>query len=287
LLISGQTHTRIAAAQREQVADLDKFFPNLIEHVGIGYGIPDKFGIEGYESSQRTRAFIHVTLGVVASLMSGLGTLYLFENGFGALNLPCDDAQIGSQNSRGTHPVFLQRMSSFISAVFAKSFTIKNPYSFMTKAQMLATPDMNGFENLFQKSFSCDRYPNYPYKAPQCGLCSSCMIRRMSMYAANRPDEGRNYTVDVFKAKKTEHMREREILAHAKLSVQANALAAHLASEKSWEKLTVMCPDILRAEIELGSPNFQFAVLALLRQHVKEWELFVKAIEPDLLVLAA
>jgi len=39
LLVSGQTHNRIAFGQKGQVAELREHFPQRTEHVGVGYGV--------------------------------------------------------------------------------------------------------------------------------------------------------------------------------------------------------------------------------------------------------
>jgi hypothetical protein len=187
LLVSGQTHPRIATGQQAQVAGLRDHFPGRLEHIGISYGIPDKHGLSGFESSQRTRGFVHIAFGALDALMADNEQLFLFENGFGALNLPCDSAQIGSQSSRGTHPVFLLRMAAFVRAVFERRFLISNPFTFSTKAQMLAAPGMDQFVSLLQKSFSCDRFPNYHHKTPQCGCCASCLVRRLAFCGSGFP----------------------------------------------------------------------------------------------------
>ena len=254
LLVSGRTHNRIAAAQKAQVAELRQHFPQRIEHVGVEYGVLAKHGLTGFEQ------------------------LFLFENGFGALNLPCDAAQLGSQNSRGTHPVFLRRMAAFVGAVFARPFVIANPFTFSTKSQMLAAPGMRRFVSLFQKSFSCDRYPNYPHAAPQCGCCASCLVRRLSFHAADLPDDSANYSTNIFRPRHP--LRESELVALTKLTIQADTLAATLGREEPWADLCETWPDLLRTEIELAAPSFADPTVALLRRHVAEWKSFSDAIDP-------
>jgi 7-cyano-7-deazaguanine synthase in queuosine biosynthesis len=287
LLISGQTNGRIAVGQREQVAELRAHFPQRVDHVGVGYGLPDKTGITGFESSQRTRAFVHVTMGAIAARVAGAEKLMLFENGFGALNLACDSAQIGSQNSRGTHPVFLRRMAEFIAGVFEQPFAVENPYGFATKAEMLLPNADGSFNRLFQKSFSCDRYPNYPHKAPQCGRCASCLVRRMSLHAAGLPDDPSGYTFDIFAGKPFSQLRDVELLAQVKLAVQAEALAERLYADAPWERLTEMWPELLRAETELNRPDFKLAVSTLLKRHVTEWRAFSAAAHSRMISVAA
>ena len=287
LLVSGQTHSRIAAGQESQVAELREQFPSRIEHVGIGYGFPDKqrHELAGFESTQRTRAFMHTALGSVVALMAGNSQLFLFENGFGALNLPCDSAQFGSQNSRGTHPVFLRRMAALVGDVFSQPFVIANPFTLSTKAQMLSAMSVRRFAPLLEKSFSCDRFPNYKHSVPQCGCCPSCLIRRLSFHAAGLPDDSKNYSTDIFNPRRP--LREAEWLSLSKLTVQADSLALYLRAKQPWPALCAKWPDLRRTEIELDSPAFRESVIRLLRHHVDEWRSFSSAIHSDSLALAA
>ena len=285
LLVSGQTHSRIAAGQQAQVAEIRDCFPQRVEHLGIEYGLPDKHGLNGFESSQRTRAFIHTTFGSLAALMAGNQQLLLFENGFGAFNLPCDSAQVGSQNSRGAHPVFLRRMARFVSAVFDRPFVIANPFTFSTKAEMLAAPGMNQFGSLFLRSFSCDRFPNYHHKAPQCGCCASCLVRRLAFHGSGIDDDVTGYTRDIFHPHRPLH--ESELLALTKLSIQATTLAEALRSASPWSALCLRWPDLIRTQIEFGGATFHDMTIDLLRRHVAEWQAFVAALQQPSLAFAA
>ena len=286
LLVSGQTHNRIAAGQQGQANELGRRFQRRVAHAGIRYGLPDKRGMEGFESSQRARAFIHTALGAIAALRAGTDRLFLFENGFGALNLPCDSAQFGSQNSRGTHPIFLRRMSAVVGAVFeAPSFLVSNPFLFLTKAEMLSGPDMRPFEGLLHRSFSCDRFPNYRQKIPQCGRCASCLIRRLAFHESGLDDDPNGYACDVFRAARS--LRESELLALTKLSIQAETLGQSLRGSDPWPGLCARWPDLLRAQSELGRPDFKKQAIGLLRRHVSEWESFSLPLRFHPLALAA
>ena len=287
LLVSGQTHSRITAGQESQVVELREHFPGRIEHVGVGYGFPDKHrhSLDGFESTQRSRAFMHTALGSVVAHMAGNSQLFLFENGFGALNLPCDSAQFGSQNSRGTHPVFLRRMAAFVSAVFEKPFVIANPFIFSTKAQMLDVASVRNYGPLLQKSFSCDRFPNYKHAQSQCGCCPSCLIRRLSFHIAGIADDGGNYSTDIFHARRLLH--EVELLSLSKLTVQADTLTSCLRLNEPWPALCAKWPDLLRTELELSSPGLRDAFINLLRRHSGEWHTFSSTIFSDSLALAA
>jgi len=287
LLVSGQTHARITTGQNSQVAELRRQFPDRIEHLGFSYGFVDKHRhqLTGFESSQRTRAFMHTALGSVAAVMAGNEELFLFENGFGALNLACDSAQVGSQNSRATHPVFLRRMAAFVRAAFSKPFVIANPFTFSTKAQMLLATSIREFAPLLQRSFSCDRFPNYNRIQSQCGCCPSCLIRRLSFHAAQLPDESKNYSMDLFQPSRPLHSAE--LLSLTKLTVQVEALDSCLRLKDPWPALCAKWPILLRTELELDSPVLSEAIVALLRCHSQEWHSFLADIFPHSILLAA
>lgn len=276
LLVSGQTHHRMERAQHLQVSALRDAFPGRVEHCGISYGLPEKLETSGIDSSQRARSFVHVSLGILSAMLAGLRQLFLFENGIGALNLSCDHSQIGSQNSRGTHPVFLLRMSAFASNYFGDRFSVVNPFAFMTKGQMLAASTMSGFEDLLQSSFSCDRFPNYHHRAPQCGHCPSCLIRRLSFQVSGRPDDSGGYSFNIF----SPHLppRDSEIFAFNKLSLQAEAISARVTAKNPWQALSAMWPILILSDGEIANPGFRDAAVDLLRQHSIEWRNFRHAI---------
>jgi Queuosine biosynthesis protein QueC len=287
LLVSGQTHNRITVGQQLLVTGLREGFPGRIEHLGFSYGFPDKRRVElsGLESSQRSRAFIHTALGALAALMAGTSQLFLFENGFGAFNLPCDSAQFGSMNSRGTHPMFLRRMATFVRAVFSQPFVIANPFTFSTKGQMLSATSVQRYTLLLPNSFSCDLFPNYHHRQTQCGTCPSCLVRRLAFHCAGLADDSHNYSTDVFHPRRP--LRASQWLSIAKLSVQAESLAACLRLKEPWPALCAQWPDLLRAEMELPSAGYRDGVIALLSRHVDEWRSFSTRIQSYSLPLAA
>ncbi len=87
-------------------------------------------------SSQRSRGFVFMLLGAVCARLYGQDTLYLYENGTGAINLPFTSSQIGRNQAVSVHPVSLLRMSRLISAVLGEDFSITNPFLTWTKAEM-------------------------------------------------------------------------------------------------------------------------------------------------------
>lgn len=273
VLVSGKTNSRLADGQAGLLCQLRDSFPGRVAPLGVSYGFPDKkrFELGDFEPTQRTRAFVHTAMGAVAAQMARKSELLLFENGFGALNLPCDSSQFGSMNSMGTHPVFLKRMSDFIGALLEETFVISNPCLFSTKGQMLSAPSALMRQKMLRDSFSCDLFPNYHHKERQCGSCPSCLIRRLSFHSADITDQS-DYTTDVFRPKRP--LREVEWTALAKLSRQADTFSSCLDDEDPWKSLCLEWPCLRRAELEMGSSDFSEGVRSLLVRHVAEWRSF-------------
>ena len=161
-----------------------------------GYGLKEKkIPEDKLERSQRSRAFMHITLGAISALQAGTNELYMYENGFGALNLPFDATQLGIETSKAANPVFHRAVEKFIHEVGGKPFRIVNPFLFLTKAQALRHAHAGEFGAHLAKTFSCDRFPDWREDRPQCGTCASCILRRVSLEAAGLAvfDSGSGY----------------------------------------------------------------------------------------------
>src|ERR1017187_8964823 len=67
VFVSGVTHGRMESGQRQQMSSLLRHRSNKnVRHLQIGYGLKDKKVRDNtLEGSQRSRAFMHITLGAV------------------------------------------------------------------------------------------------------------------------------------------------------------------------------------------------------------------------------
>lgn len=277
-LISGQTHIRMMALQQSCVAAVQKRFPHRVSWLPVEYGMKLKLDNSAMETTQRTRAFVHAVMGAVAAMSSRAEELFLFENGIGSFNLPVDYSQLGSQTSRGTHPTFLNRMSTLIEHLFESSFRITNPYIFITKGHMCATPSVRANADLVNLTFSCDRFPNYPRKEDQCGVCSSCLLRRVALHAADIGDPSSLYTIDI-----TAHARLKrnaDEMAFFKTSSQGLEMNSLLQSAEPWNALCVSYP-WLRTSLSDASHHSKHEcdegaarIVSLYQTYWAEWQSF-------------
>jgi 7-cyano-7-deazaguanine synthase in queuosine biosynthesis len=280
VFVSGVTHGRMEASQRQQMSLLRAANSADVRHLQVWYGLKEKkLRDTALEKSQRTRAFMHVTLGAVAALQAGANELYMYENGFGALNLPFDATQIGIETSRAANPVFHRAVEKFINAVSGKPFRIVNPFLFLTKGEALRHAHIDGFGSHLAETFSCDRFPDWREGRPQCGTCASCILRRLSLKAAGLAefDSGSGYARDVKSSSFVPNDSAASVLAH--YEEQALVLERALDQKNPWQALATDFPELYEVENALNpdgnnEQEIRGALLHLLRNQVAEWKAF-------------
>lgn len=141
------------------------------------------------ENTERGRSFLFLTLGAMcASALSSTSNLVIPENGMISLNLPLTPLRVGSHSTRTTHPFYLGMMQDLLSNI-GLNVTLKNPYQFKTKGEMLAQCANAGLVASCQ-TMSCShpaagRYHGGVGSANRhCGYCVPCIIREAAFMAA-------------------------------------------------------------------------------------------------------
>jgi 7-cyano-7-deazaguanine synthase in queuosine biosynthesis len=129
----------------------------------------------------RTRGFVFMLIGAIVAALEGQQALHIYENGIGALNLPFRDAEVGLDHSRAVHPLSLLAVSDLVSHLLGTPFACINPFLFCTKAELCAPLRGTVGETLMHRTISCDSRRRQPGCPPQCGRCSSCLLRRHAL----------------------------------------------------------------------------------------------------------
>lgn len=143
-------------------------------------------------SSLRSRGFFFTLLGSACAYLQGQSTLFVYENGIGAIDLPFRESEVGLDHSRAVHPRSLLYISELVTQLLGKSFLTQNPFLFQTKAQMCQILLQSQVAEFIFDTVSCDRRRReYPM---QCGYCSSCLLRRQALAAVEIEDKT-DYTV--------------------------------------------------------------------------------------------
>ena len=292
VLVSGYTHNRLAHQQELQVKHIRSSSwgegvlgtPPEICHVAVPFGLCKPEG-NREEKSQRTRALVYLTLGVATALQAGTDTLWVHENGVGALNLPLDATQLGVDNYRGVHPRSLMMVEDLFEMVLERPVQIKNPFLFHTKAEMCRALLSANLVDSIRDTVSCDSFPLRIRNQPgQCGCCTSCILRRQALYAGGLAgyDPPERYRTDVLMSQESLKETQREDLEI--MRGQVNKFARCLASDDPWISLVASFPELARTHSELVAHGDQKAgevsarFIRLYHTYVREWERFMPSV---------
>ena len=287
ILVSGYTQNRLASLQRSQVQHIrtvsrgGSLGPQLsIGHVAVPFGI-HALERQKEEKGQRTRGLVFLALGAAAALQAKADTLWVNENGVGALNLPLNESQLGVDNYRGVHPRSLMMAEDLFELALEQPLRIRNPFLFHTKAEMCKALEPAGLAPAVQHTVSCDSYPLRLHGKPsQCGYCTSCVLRRQSLLAAGYEeyDPGRLYLCDVLT--NGAHIEPKRLFGLEVMRRQAYKLNRCLDSDDPWRLLTESFPELLRTHAELvkrenlNADDTRARFVQLYRTYVQEWKSF-------------
>lgn len=286
VLVSGYTNDRLAHQQRMQVKNIrsawrERFVKDQPEicHVAVPFGIRKPMSCRE-EKSQRSRALVFLALGASAAVQAGADTLWVYENGVGALNLPINETQLGVDNYRGVHPRTLMMAEALFALVLERPIGIKNPFLFQTKAEMCASLEPAGLLDSIQDTVSCDGFPQrIPDQPSQCGYCTSCILRRQALCAnglgKHDPDTG--YRLDM-NAVLGSWNKGKAYGLYA-MRGQVHKFARCLAEANPWMALIEKFPELARTHDELRtcggcSEDLSTSFVQLYQTYVREWESF-------------
>ena len=295
VLVSGYTHNRLAGQQLRQVEMIRLAWgrrralghgPDL-RHVAVPFGI-DKPRRSGEEKSQRTRALVFLTLGVATTVQARSDTLWVYENGTGALNLPLNASQLGVDNYRGIHPRSLIMAERLFELALETKVNIRNPFLFETKAEMCSSLAVSGLAEIVRETVSCDNYPVRVRGKNQCGHCTSCVLRRQAIRCGGLTnyDPPEAYRYDVLD--NASELAGDKLHGFEVMRGQVYDLEQRLSSDDPWLALASSFPELERTCLELsnrhnvGADRMRERMLDLYRTYVHEWKSF-----PNILSRAA
>lgn len=281
VLVSGSNNDRKYDRQRTLRKAAENALGNSMVHAKVDYQFHRDPGFGEREWTERSRGFLFLTLGAVTSLIVGTNILFVYENGIGALNLPYDTTQFGTYKSRALNPITLLRMQRFATLLTGSQLQVINPFLFRTKSEIFAAGKLHRVGEFIPMSFSCDGFPMRVVPGvDQCGHCSSCLLRRLSLEVAglSRFDSGRRYLRDLTLGS----YRGPETKLHDLYAMdrQVQRLKFALRENDRWRGLIVSFPDLDRVVSECCAAGVFTPVelrenlLRLYLRYVEEWERF-------------
>lgn len=141
------------------------------------------------EHTQRTRGFLFLAFAAAVAAALDARRMLICENGVGAINLPMDWCQLGSQNTRAVHPRTIALMTDLLHLIGQSQMSYEAPFTFSTKAELCTVLDDPALNSLVRLTVSCDGFPHRFTKTVtdaelHCGWCTSCLLRRQAIHAA-------------------------------------------------------------------------------------------------------
>jgi hypothetical protein len=256
ILVSANTSKRILPVQRSLIEALRAQTGRQIEWAVVHFGMRKrrKKQYESEERSQRTRGFAFAVAGAVVSLLVESERLRLYENGVGAINLPYTNWQLGAQNTRAMHPAAISLIEDALRRVSTRTFCLDLPNLFRTKGDLCGSLAQSPLASLATRTISCDGYPLRVPGAKQCGLCSSCLLRRQALHASGIADRQGGifgYQRDVY-ADVANIPAEKRFPLEAMLD-QARRIRHALGVNNSWAGLRQEFPTLVELPETLSS----------------------------------
>jgi 7-cyano-7-deazaguanine synthase in queuosine biosynthesis len=196
-LVSHRSASKITEAQNYLISQLRRRFgADRVLHVPVRANLKDDMG---KEPTHRTRSFLFAAIGAVTGHLLDRQRIFFFENGVVSLNLPPVGQVVGARATRTTHPQALGGFRRIVSKVLGQSFDISNPYSWITKSEVVERIVQGDCADLIRHTRSCTRVHAMTKLHPHCGQCSQCIDRRFAVLAAGQKQEdpGEAYTVDL------------------------------------------------------------------------------------------
>ncbi|MEY2563543.1 MAG: hypothetical protein QOH88_1736 [Verrucomicrobiota bacterium] len=277
VFVSGATNGLQQGRQSEQVRYLKTLGRGTATHIVVKHGLLNVERKQDCETTQRSRGFLHLTLGCVTALACGVRQLHIYENGIGAINLPLDGSQLGTQNSRPVNPVTLALMGRLASRVAKLPFKIINPSFYLTKGELCADRAVFKARDILHRTISCDHQTRQLKGRIQCGRCTSCLLRRMSLHSAGLSafDPGECYNTDLSVPSMSNSCHSQML---EKMTWQASTIRRLLAEPNPWEALSIDYPMLARVASELSlseaQPDVRVKLMRLYSKYAAEWDAF-------------
>jgi hypothetical protein len=155
------------------------------------------------ESSARSRGFKFSVISALAAYLIDAPSAIVPESGQGALGPAFLPVGQGYEDYR-SHPVFTVLMERFIVALLGHRIHYKFPRLWKTKAETLREFVANCADGAhWVKTRSCwqqSRQVAVSGSRRQCGICAACILRRLSVHAADLEEPKENYVWESLRA---------------------------------------------------------------------------------------
>jgi len=201
ILVSHCANNKICHAQTTIYSALTKIFGSNLKFFQVKARVKPGSGFNMIEFSQANRSFLYLSMACLFGLEIGTPTVYMFENGILALNIPIVPSRI-FRNTKTAHPKFLKNYNILIHDIFPNSVHVENPFILMTKGEVVKLLDDNNFRNLIKETITCSYTDRLRWRgvanSNHCGICLPCVLRRAAIHHAGLWGFDDNYVDNIF-----------------------------------------------------------------------------------------
>lgn len=216
------------------------------------------------EYTQRTRSFIFASLAITIAQLYKKDKITFYENGVVSLNLPLGQDILGARSTRTTHPQTIRGFEKIFSLLLNKEISIEHPFQWMTKKEVTALLEKNGYAELVGKTNSCTKQRVKEKGKTHCGVCSQCIDRRFGILAAGLGayDPQDQYSCDLM-------LGDRGSQDNVVMAVNYVRLA-HEFSDITLNQMTTAFPYVFDATPHYNDNNALKKIHTMMQSHARD-----------------
>ena len=234
------------------------------------------------ESSGRSRGFRYAMFGGIAAYLINSNEVVIPESGQGVFG-PALTQTLQSYPDYRNHPLSTERISVFLKALLEHEIKYTYPRLFSTKGETLAEylQCSNASLSDTQSCWRDARWSSIGKKKRQCGVCSACLLRRLSFHSVGLAEEVGTYISDDLTLESFEASVPTGIRGIASLRDYAIAGARQLAKfTESYcnEEVIEAHASLISWELDEPMSRITTGIRQLVRNHTREWEAYMESL---------
>lgn len=242
------------------------------------------------ELSFRTRPFKFLMLGALAAKFTASKTIIVPENGQGVFS-PVFTSKGIETTYWGSHPFLTQDLKELVVGMIDYDIEYSHPNIWKTKGEILSETKIE--EREWRNTISCSLGVRnkmlFKGKRINCGMCSNCMLRRLSLFTSGHGINPEHYFWSDLSAKTfdgTESINKVRKNSRHDCGMAFHAILSIDNFARLLEK-TASVRSIKRHAFELGKSNIfpenlaESNIVRLIEKHRQEWHAFLNEIPKE------
>lgn len=147
---------------------------------------------KGRDHLQRLRSMFFFSIAAIVAQAIDVDDVFMCENGLIGAAIVFSPRDDNPFTTRPAEPRYLRTMQEFLrQALDRPSLSIRNPFQYMTKGEVLSYATQLGLRDALYLTVSCWRSGNCGLK--NCGQCVPCLFRQLAFDEAGLPPPPRRY----------------------------------------------------------------------------------------------